>query len=357
MGKTVKTVMKIAAGAAIAVFAPMLAPALLATVGVTGASALALTVTSAAIGAAAGEASGIGWKAGAFSGFGGGAQSSGLFGGAAAAGAGTTAAGTAGTATTASLTPGVQAGITSPALTSTGGAIGTGTGLGVAGTTAAGAAPVAGAGTAAGVTTAAAPTTLGGALSAAATQAGNIGLAGLKTVAPQLAASMLVGNPGAGLAKAQQAELLRAQQSNASLTQARLSEANKLISEAGYYDPEYMGRQAAEAAAIRGGLQATEETRGLTGARLDAERRRYKLGTARNVGTAYQQGLGTGIGARTQTRAAGISAIPTSYPTTSSADAINADTAARNAKAQETEALGALFAQALGQKKATSLGA
>lgn len=359
MGKTVKTVMKIAAGAAIAVFAPMLAPALLAAVGTTTATALATTVASAAIGAAAGEASGIGWKAGAFSGFGGGAQSSGLFGGAAAAAPGATTAGTAGTATTASLTPGVQAGITSPALTSTGGAIGTGTGLGVAGTTAASAAPVAGAGLSTAGTTAAAaaPATLGAKLGAAATQVGNAGLAGLKTVAPQLAASMLVGNPGGALAKAQQAELLRAQQANASLTQARLSEANKLISEAGYYDPEYMGRQAAEAAAIRGGLQATEETRGLTGARLDAERRRYKLGTARNVGTAYQQGLGTGIGARTQTRAAGISAIPSSYPTTSSADAINADTAARNAKDRETEALGALFAQALGQKKATSAGA
>jgi len=335
MGKTVKTVMKIAAGAAIAVFAPMLAPALLAAVGTTTATALATTVASAAIGAAAGEASGIGWKAGLAAGGLSGAQGSGLFGGGAA-----------------SATPGVDAVVRSPELAAQAAAEqGATAGVTVPTAAAATAAP------AAGVTTAAAPATLGSTLSGIATQAGNIGLAGLKTVAPQLAASALVGNPGGALAKAQQAELLRAQQSNASLTQARLSEANKLINEAGYYDPEYMGRQAAEAAAIRGGLQATEETRGLTGARLDAERRRYKLGTARNVGTAYQQGLGTGIGARTQTRAAGISAIPTSYPTTSSADAINADTAARNAKAQETEALGALFAQALGQKKATSLGA
>ena len=358
MGKTVKTVMKIAAGAAIAVFAPMLAPALLAAVGTTTATALATTVASAAIGAAAGEASGIGWKAGAFSGFGGGAQSSGLFGGAAAAAPGATTAGTAGTATTASLTPGAQAGITSPALTSTGGAIGTGTGLGVAGTTAAGAAPVAGAGLSTAGTTAAAaaPATLGAKLGAAATQLGNAGLAGLKATAPQLAASMLVGNPGGALAKAQQEELLRAQQSNASLTQARLSEANKLISEAGYYDPEYMGRQAAEAAAIRGGLQATEETRGLTGSRLDAERRRYKLGTARNVGTAYQQGFGTGAGARTQTRAAGISAIPNEYPMTSPTGALYAQNAARTARDTETQRLSALFAQALGRDKAKSAG-
>jgi hypothetical protein len=167
---------------------------------------------------------------------------------------------------------------------------------------------------------------------------------------------MLVGNPGAGLAKAQQEELLRAQQANASLTQARLSEANKLINEAGYYDPEYMGRQAAEAAAIRGGLQATEETRGLTGARLDAERRRYKLGTARNVGTAYQQGLGSGIEARSKVRAAGISALPTEYPLTNPAGALYAQNAAGTARDTETQRLSALFAQALGRNKAKSAG-
>ena len=341
MGKVVKTVLKIAAVAAIAYFAPQLAPHLLAAAGTTTATALATTVTSAAIGAAAGEVTGVGWKAGLAAGAAGGAESSGLFGGGTAAAPGATTAGTAGTAAPAAtgagtVAPTTTAGTAAPAATGAGAVAPT---------------------TTAGVSTAAAPATLGARLGVAATQLGNAGLAGLKAVAPQLAASALVGNPGAGLAKAQQEELLRAQQANASLTQARLSEANKLIGEAAYYDPEYMGRQAAEAAMIKGGIQAADETRGLTGARLDAERRRYSLGTARNAGTAYQQGFGTGVGARTQTRAAGITAIPTSYPTASSTDAINADTAARQAKEKETEALGALFAQALGQKKATSLGA
>lgn len=330
MGKTVKTVLKIAAVAAIAYFAPVLAPQLLAAAGTTTATALATTVTSAAIGAAAGEATGVGWKAGAFAGGMGGAQSSGLFGGGASA------------------TPGVDAVANSPELAAQSAAE-----RGI--TTAAPAAPAAtgaGAGavaptTTAGVSTATAPATLGARLGAAATQVGNAGLAGLKAVAPQLAASALAGSPGAGLAKAQQEELARAQQANASLTQARLSEANKLIGDAAYYDPDYMGRQAAEAAMIKGGIQAADETRGLTGARLDAERRRFKLGTARNAGTAYQQGFGTGVGARTTTRQAGIQSIPTSYPTTSPADAIAAQNAADARKAATEKGLSELFGRVL----------
>jgi len=353
MGKTVKTVMKIAAGAAIGVFAPMLAPALLGAVGTASATALATTVASAAIGAAAGEAIGIGWKAGMVSGGFGGAQSSGLFGG-----------------TAASATPGVDAVVKSPELAAAAAAeqgatagvtAPTTTGFGAVATSpeiAAASAAERGvtAAPAAGVRTAAAPVTLGARLGAAATQVGNAGLAGLKAVAPQLAASALVGSPGAGLAKAQQEELARAQQANASLTQARLSEANKLIGDAAYYDPDYMGRQAAEAAMIKGGIQAADETRGLTGARLDAERRRYKLGTARNSGTAYQQGFSSGVGARTTTRQAGIQSIPTEYPLTNPAGALYTQNAARTARDTETQRLSALFAQALGRDKAKSAG-
>ena len=339
MGKTVKTVLKIAAVAAIAYFAPVLAPQLLAAAGTTTATALATTVTSAAIGAAAGEAVGVGWKAGAFAGGFGGAQSSGLFGGGA------------------STTPGIDAVVKSPELAAQAAAE-QGVTAGVTTPTSGGLgafmqSPELAARSAAerGITTAAAPATLGARLGAAATQLGNAGLSGLKAVAPGMAASMLVGNPGAGFAKAQQEELLRAQQANASLTQARLSEANKLIGEAAYYDPEYMGRQAAESAMIKGGIQGAEETRGLTGARLDAERRRVKLGTARNAGTAYQQGFGTGVGARTTTRQAGIQSIPTAYPMAGSADAIAAQNAADARKAATEKGLSELFGKILEPKK------
>jgi len=342
MGKTVKTVLKIAAVVAIAYFAPQLAPVLLKAAGTATATGLATTVTSAAIGAAAGEATGVGWKAGAFA-AGGSAALGGAGGAASTTGAGAGTAGTAGATTLSSLTPGVQAGITSP-LTA-GGAFGSSAGLSTAaGTTAAGV----GAGTAAGTTAAAAvPATLGAKLGAVATQVGNAGLAGLKATAPQLGAALLAGNPGGALAKAQQEEFFRAQQANASLTQARLSEANKLRAEADYFNPEYMGRQAAEAAMIKGGIQATEGTRGLTGERLAAERRRYNLGTARTAGTAYQQGALTGAEARYKARTTALAAMPTSYPMTDSTGALNARTAAYDEKAATEKGLSELFGRVL----------
>jgi len=360
MGKVVKTVLKVAAVAAIAYFAPPLAGAALGSVGVS--SALATTALSSAIGAGMGELSGVGWKAGVLAGGLGGANSSGLFGGAApaagtagaapasAGAAGVPAAGTAGAAL-----PGVEAYMATPGFT----------------TAAAGEAAAAGA-----TGAAAAPQTIGQALSGAAARPtsvltggisnitrglggamGAIGAGGLNlgAVAPGLAAAGLVGTPGAAITRAQQAELARAQNVNAAITQQRLDQANKLIDEAAYYDPEYMARQAAEAAKIRGGIQETEGTRGLTGERLAAERRRYRLGTARTAGSAYQQGYGTGVSARTQTRQAGIQSLPTEYPTTTGessmtlADRFRADEARRSQEA----GLAALFGQALNRPTTT----
>jgi hypothetical protein len=366
MGKVVKTVLKVAAGVAIAAFAPQLAGAMLKTVGVGG--ALASTVATAAVGAGLGQVSGLGWQTGALLGGLAGAGKSGLFGGTsqtatAAGGAGAPAAGVA------------------PATATTTAPVG-----GVAGTAADTASRVADAARAAG--TAAAPQTLGSTLSGAASKVGNVlqqgvsnvragvggalgavgigggaataaGAAGagggMGIVAPALLAAGLVRTPGGAITGAQQAELARAQQMNAALTQQRLDQANKLIEEAGYYDPEYMARQAAEAAMIRGGIQETEGTRGLTGERLAAERRRYRLGTARTAGAAYQQGYGTGVGARLQARQAGIQSLPSQYPTTSaeSSAALRDRFAADEARRAEEAGLAALFGQALGRPATT----
>jgi len=356
MGKVVKTVLKVAAVAAIAYFAPPLAAKIGASVGISG--ALGTTALATGIGAAAGELSGVGWKSGALVGGLAGAGQTGLFGGKPpTVGTGTAAPPAADTAFLEQATGGP---------------------LGPPGAGAAGVGGVAGAAPAA----AAAPTTIGGALSSAAQNPTNVlkgglqnvsagvggalgavGLGGLATsgtlgaVAPALIGGALAGAPMAEMAKAQEAELKRAQQVNAALTQQRLDQANQLIGEAAYYDPEYMARQAAEAAMIRGGIQTAEQTRGLTGERLAAERRRMALGTSRTAGSAYQQGYGTGVGSRVQTRQAGIQAIPTEYPTTSSASAIAAAETARQAKAQEEAGLAALFGQVIGQGAATSRGA
>lgn len=364
MGKVVKTVLKIAAVAAIAVFAPPLAAAVAPAVGLGG--ALGTTVLAAGIGAGAGELSGVGWKAGLMAGGLSGGSSSGLFGGGAppagATGGGSTAAG-GGTAspflnpsTPASLSgyPATAGGAVSPFLNPSTPAL-----LAAPGATA-GAATIGGALS----NFASNPVkTLGGGIKSMTTGLGGA-LGGLSSatglnlgaIAPNLLAAGLVGNPGGALAKAQEAELARAQQVNAALTQQRLDEANKLIGDAAYYDPEYMARQAAEAAMTKGGIQAVEGTRGLTGERLAAERRRYRLGTARNAGTAYQQGYGTGVGARTQVRQAGISAIPTEYPVTSPSGAIAASGAASERRAGEIAGLSALFGQVLGQGNTASLG-
>jgi len=190
----------------------------------------------------------------------------------------------------------------------------------------------------------------GGAATAAGGAAGGMGI-----VAPALLAAGLVRTPGGAITGAQQAELARAQGFNAALTQQRMDQANKLIEEAGYYDPEYMARQAAEAAMIRGGIQETEGTRGLTGERLAAERRRYRLGTARTAGSAYQQGYGTGVGARLQARQAGIQSLPAQYPTTAaeSSTALRDRLAADEARRTEEAGLAALFGQALGRPATT----
>lgn len=365
MGKVVKTVLKVAAVAAIAYFAPPLAAKVGASVGIS--SALGTTAISTALGAGAGELAGVGWQSGALIGGLAGAGNTGLFGGkptpAGGGGGGANAASTAGSApasagatgATSATTPAFEQAF-SPTFEASLKAGVNPTAIGSAGT----------------------PTSIGGALSSAGSNPLNVVSGGLKNVsaglgaglgavgisggaaqavAPALLGGALASAPMAGMAKAQEAELKRAQQVNAALTQQRMDQANQLIGEAAYYDPEYMARQAAEAAMIRGGVQTAEQTRGLTGERLAAERRRMALGTSRTAGSAYQQGYGTGVGARVQTRQAGIQSIPTEYALTNPAGAIAVGNAARSAKAEEEAALGALFGQVLGQGKTTSLGA
>jgi len=360
MGKIVKTVLKIAAVAAIAYFAPPLAAKLAGTLALKG--AVATTALSGALGAGAGELAGVGWKTGLMAGGFAGAGKSGLFGGGAPPNTG--APPTAGGGASPFLNPSTPASLSGDPATA---ATGASPFLSAAAPASLAAPGVAGA------------TGLGGALSTAGKTAGNVlkggfqnvqaGLAGaggaigattgvnLGAVAPTLLAAGLVGNPGGAMAKAQEAELARAQQVNAALTQQRIDQANQLFREGEYYDPEYMARQAAEAAMIRGGIQTVEQTRGLTGERLAAERRRMKLGTARTAGTAYQQGYGTGVGARTQTRQAGLAALPTSYAMSDSSSAINASNAADRQRGGEIAGLSALFGQALGRDQTDSLGA
>lgn len=403
MGKAVKTVLKIAAVAAISYFAPPLAGAALNSLGVSSAlgatgTALAKTALSSVIGAGMGELTGVGWRTGLMAGGLGGAGSSNLFGGgvlpptnAPAPGLGgplsvgaAPAAGAAGAAPVAGVVPAaapaaaagalpaaapqtlgqmLSGAVARPASIVTGGlsnlsqgltglsqgitgglnTVGRAVGLGTP--AAAGAAPAAGA--------AAGPLHTYGAATAApaaaAAGAPSLGQTLMSNVLPSMFAASLTATPGADLVAAQQAELQRAQDMNAALAEQRLAQAKQLFNEAAYYDPEYMARQAAEAAQVRGGLREVEGTRGLTGERRDAERRRFRLGTARAAGSAYQQGYGTGVSARMEARRAGIQAMPTGYPTTAgeSSMALQNLFAADEQRRKEEEGMAKLFGQVL----------
>lgn len=351
MGKVVKTVLKVAAVAAIAYFAPPLAASIGGSVGIT--SALGTTALAAGIGAGMGKLiPGVSTTQGMFAGGFAGAGQSGLFGGASPTATATGGAGapTASTTFEQAFSPEYMSSLGSE----TAGTVPTAVSPQRIGQALSGAA--------------AKPTSvltsgvgnltrgIGGALGAVGAGGAGGGL-NLGALAPQLLGSALTSTPGAGLMRAQQAELQRAQQVNAALTQQRLEQANQLIADAAYYDPEYMARQAAEAAMIKGGIAAAEDTRGLTGERLAAERRRYRLGTARSAGTAYQQGYGTGVGDRTKTRLAGIQALPTEYPTTTSesSQALRDRIAAQEARAVQQRGIANLFGSVLNQP--TQLGA
>lgn len=141
--------------------------------------------------------------------------------------------------------------------------------------------------------------------------------------AGQLAGSLAAGD---GLSNeertllAQQTEELRTlQKTNANLFQQRLEQAQNLIGEGKYFDPEHFGLQRARRAQLAGATAKRAGLRGLEGAARAAESRRYDLATARDVGTSFDQGYLTGVQGRLGTTSAGMSMMPTDYPSTQAA--------------------------------------
>ena len=170
---------------------------------------------------------------------------------------------------------------------------------------------------------------------------------------------------GDGMNSAQEAMLREQRQMARSATQAneamfntRRDEALKLVNEANYFDPEYMGLQRARDAQLRGARSKTAGLRGLDAGSRVAEGRRFDLNTNRNTGTAYDSGYQTGVQARTQTRVAGLSQLPTSYQTNQSdyqavGTAYDEADKRRRAMAQD---IGNLFGDFSGAKNAQSGG-
>jgi hypothetical protein len=315
MSKSVKRIIGVVAAIAIPFAAPAIASSigLSAAIGATAGSA----ITGAVLGGATSALTGGDWRRGAlFGGIGGGvsgylqpAAGAAGAGGAGAAGGTTTAAGVTAPTTAATAAPTTTAGLT----TFTPGA-------------AAAQMATAGVPATAATAAAAAPTTFMEALrqvprAIADRFSDPAKLADLTLrAAGQLAGSALAGEGLSAdeqkLLAAQQAELAWLQQNNQALFQQRLQEAQDLLGEARYFDPEYFGLQAARRQKLSGAALEREALRGLTGTRRATEQRRIRLGTARNVGTAYDVGYGTGVSGRLQTRQAGLAALPERAPAT-----------------------------------------
>jgi hypothetical protein len=104
------------------------------------------------------------------------------------------------------------------------------------------------------------------------------------------------------------------QQTNAGLFAQRLEQAQNLMGESKYFDPEYFGLQRARRAQTAAAKAKRAGLRGLEGAGRAAEARRFDLATARDVGTSFDQGYLTGVGGRLQTMQAGMQMMPTAYP-------------------------------------------
>jgi len=173
--------------------------------------------------------------------------------------------------------------------------------------------------------------------------------------AGQLAGSALSGDglsgEERGLLDAQTAELRELQKNNVALFNERLEQARGLVGEAKYFDPEYFGLQRARRTQIAGATAKRAGLRGLEGGRRTAEGRRYDLATARDTGTAFDQGFGTGVVGRLQTQQAGLSLYPGSYPS-SMGDYTNlsrAYTGAADRKQREQAQIGSLFGSLTGR--------
>lgn len=217
----------------------------------------------------------------------------------------------------------------------------------------AGAAPVAGA-TVAPRTFAEALSQTGDAIKAKFTDPKNLADLTLRA-AGQLAGSALAGS---GLSSEEEAllgqqteELRQLQQSNQALFNQRLEQAQALIGESKYFDPEYFGLQRARRAQVAGARAKRAGLRGLTGESRAAEARRFDLATGRDTGTAFDQGYGTGVQGRLQTQQAGLSAMPTGFPSSAN-DFSNIRSAysAANERRRQTQAdVGSLFGSLTGR--------
>ncbi len=102
----------------------------------------------------------------------------------------------------------------------------------------------------------------------------------------------------------------------------KMDAAKQYMVQAGYYDPQYFGLQAANRAAITEGrkLREFERKAGLkSGGVSSGDRRRAALSGSKNVQTAFDTGFVQGIGLKDKAMATGVGLIPNASPTAANA--------------------------------------
>jgi hypothetical protein len=155
-------------------------------------------------------------------------------------------------------------------------------------------------------------------------------------------------------------ELRRLQETDQALFNQRLEQAQNLLGESKYFDPEYFGLQRARRTQTAGARAKRAGLRGLSGERRAAEARRFDLATARDVGSSFDQGYLSGIQGRLQTQQAGLNAMPSAPSSAYAASEYNAltkayaDAEARNRQQQQD--IGSLFGSFTGGGSSTSIG-
>jgi hypothetical protein len=143
----------------------------------------------------------------------------------------------------------------------------------------------------------------------------------------------------------QELEYLRS--TNQELFKEKLAAAQQLVQDANYFDPEYFGLQRARQVQQAGARVERERLAGIDPRRQnlrEAEKRRTRLATGRDVGTAYDTGFTTGVDAQTRARTAGLNLYPTAPSTMGYAQNLMGmyDTA-YNRRRQEKSDIGTLF--------------
>ena len=158
------------------------------------------------------------------------------------------------------------------------------------------------------------------------------------------------------LLAAERSDLERLRSENETLFRERVSAAQNLIGESRYFDPEYFGLQRARQAQIAGARSKRAGLRGLRGRQRNVAERQFDIETARTTGSAYDVGAQAATTGRLQTQQAGLSLMPSTFPSVGYAGLRGAYESADKRRRQTAGDVANLFGSLTGRSQAGSIG-